>query len=122
MAFPLINLKINNVSLELTDDQYNVTFKAVDNKVTSEAGTTLRSVTRTGIRTMSISYTCIETDKILLEGYSKASSLTAKFYDETTSTDIEWRCFMEGYSENLVVEGTSHRYYKVSFKLCDLEN
>lgn len=118
----VINLKINNVALDLTDDQFDVSFKSIDNRNTSEAGTTLRSVTRTGIRSMSISYQCIETDKILLEAYSKKSSLTAKFYDETTSTNIEWRCFMDGYSENLVSEDNAHRNYKVSFNLLDLEN
>lgn len=121
MAY-VIELKINDVALNLTDDQFNVKFKSVDNKVTSEAGTTLRSVTRTGVRSMSISYQCIETDKILLESYSKASSLTAKYYDETTSTVKTWRCYMDGYSENLVSEDNAHRNYKVSFNLLDLEN
>lgn len=120
----VIDLKINDVSLKLTNDSYKTTFSSVDNKATTEAGTTLRAVTRTGIKKMSISYKCDQVEKILLESYQALSYLTCKYYDETTSSMKSWRCYMDGYSEDLITEsvGDKTRFYKVSFTLNDLEN
>lgn len=117
-----IRLWLNNVELDLTDDDYSFSYKNVDSLKTSEAGTNLRDITRTGIPSMKISYECIESEKVKLLAYSKLSSLTAKYWDETTQAYKTWDCFMTGYSEKLIVEGTTHRYYKVGFTLEDLED
>ena len=116
-----ITLILNSTTLDLTNDQYSESYSSVDSRNTSEAGTTLRAVTRTGIRKMSISYACTETDKIALEALAKLSSVTATLYDETTATNVTWICFVDGFKADLQIEDNSHRYYKVSFTLNDLE-
>ena len=117
-----IVLKLNGTALNLTNDKFDEDRSSVDSLNTSEAGTTLRAVIRTGIKGYSVSYTCIETDKILLDGFNDAAALTATIYDETTAQEKTWRCFMSNYKASLVLEDNSHRFYKVSFKLNDLEN
>lgn len=115
-----IILKLNGTALSLTDDSFKESYSAVDNVNTSEAGTTLRAVVRTGIPGRSISYKCDETEKALLDGFNKLSSLTVTLYDEVAQRNKNWKCFMEGYSASLIVDAGTKRYYKVSFKLRDL--
>lgn len=118
----VITLKLNNHTLELTDDKYTESYTAVDSLNTSEAGTTLRAVTRTGIPSLSVAYKCDEDEKALLDYLVKQSSLVAKKWSEDDSGElIEWDCFMSNYSADLIVDGSAHRFYKVSFKLNDLE-
>lgn len=117
-----IVLKLNNTALDLTNEKYTESYKNVDSLSTSEAGTTLRAVVRTGIPTLSVSYKCIASEKALLDGFAKASSLSATKYDEVTSAAVNWSCFMSDYSADLIVETATDRFYKVSFKLNDLEN
>ena len=117
----MITLILDGIELELTNDSYKESFKNVDSLSTSEAGTTLRSVTRTGIRGLNVSYECIESEKVKLDALSKQSSLCAQIFDETEEDIIDWRCFMSGYSADLEVDG-NNRFYKVSFNLNDLES
>lgn len=118
----VITLKLNNTVLDLTNEKYTESFKHVDKLSVSEAGTNLRAVTRTGIPTLAVSYKCDGTEKAKLDSFNKASSLTCKRYDESTSTEVSWTCFMTGYSADLIIEAGSERFYKVSFKLEDLES
>ena len=119
----VIQLTINNNTLELTYDKYSESYSAVDTVNMSEAGTTLRAVVRTGIPTLSVSYKCIDSEKALLDYLNKQSSLTAtKWSEEDSGADIEWTCYMSNYTADLIVDGDAHRFYKVSFKLNDLEN
>lgn len=118
-----ITLSLNGHVLELTDDKYSESYGAVDSLNTSEAGTTLRAVTRTHIPTLSVAYKCIETEKAFLDECNKASSLTChKWSEEDSGCLLEWDCFMSNYTADLIVDGDAHRFYKVSFKLNDLEN
>lgn len=118
----VIQLTLNGHALDLTDDKFSESFSAVDSISTSEAGTTLRAVTRAGIPTLSVSYKCLETEKALLDEMSRASSLIASRWSEESAATVQWVCYMNGYSADLITERGSHRYYKVSFKLNDLEN
>lgn len=117
-----IKLTLNTTVLDLTNDKYTESYKNVDKLSTSEAGTTLRAVVRTAIPTLAVAYTCVDTEKKLLDGFAAASSLTAKKWDEVSGAEVSWSCFMEDYSADLIVEDSKNRFYKVSFKLVDLEN
>lgn len=117
----VITLKINNHTLELTDDKYTESFSAVDSLSTSEAGTTLRAVTRTGIPSLSVAYKCDGAEKAKLDAFNRASSISCKRWNEETAQEITWTCFMSNYSADLLVETPTDRFYKVSFKLNDLE-
>ena len=118
-----IVLKLNGVALDLTDDKYTESYSAVDNVNVSEAGTNLRAVVRTHIPTLSVSYKCTAGQKALLDGFNRASSLLAtKWCEEDSGAAISWNCYMSGYSADLIVETPTTRFYKVSFKLIDLES
>ena len=117
-----IELKLNNETLELTNDKYEESYKNVDSLNVSEAGTNLRAVIRTAIPTLSVSYKCDATEKKKLDGFARASSLSAQKWDEYSEAVVAWSCFMADYTANLIVETSTTRFYKVSFKLIDLEN
>ncbi len=117
----MIELKLNNVSLDLTNDKYTESYKNVDSLNVSEAGTNLRAVIRTAIPTLSVSYKCDAAEKKKLDGFAAASSLTASKWDESSEAVVSWDCFMDSYSADLIVETPTTRFYKVSFKLNDLE-
>lgn len=117
-----IKLILDGIEMDLSKDSYKETFSSVDSINESEAGTTLRAVIRTGIRALSVSYECIESEKVILDRLSKASSITAQIWDETEQSLIDWNCYMDGYSADLELETPHHRYYKVGFSLKDLED
>ena len=117
-----IELKINNDTLELTNDKYEESYKNVDSLNVSEAGTNLRAVMRTAIPTLSVSYICDATEKKKLDGFARSSSLLAQKWDEYSEAVDSWACFMDGYTADLIVETPTTRFYKVSFKLIDLES
>ena len=117
-----IELKINNDTLELTNDKYEESYTNVDSLNVSEAGTNLRAVVRTAIPTLSVSYICDSTEKKKLDGFARASSLLAQKWDEYSDAVDSWACFMDGYTADLIVETPTTRFYKVSFNLIDLEN
>jgi hypothetical protein len=117
-----IELKLNNDTLELTNDKYEESYKNVDSLNVSEAGTNLRAVIRTAIPTLSISYICDATEKKKLDGFARASSLLAQKWDEYSDAVDSWACFMDGYTANLIVETPTTRFYNINFKLIDLES
>ena len=117
-----IELKLNNDKLELTNDKYEESYKNVDSLNVSEAGTNLRAVIRTAIPTLSVSYKCDAAEKKKLDGFARASSLLAQKWDEYSEAVVPWRCFMDGYTANLIVETPTTRFYAVTFKLIDLES
>lgn len=119
---PKIQLIVNNTTLELTDDKYDLSYAHVDKWSVSEAGTNLRAVTRTHIPTLNVAYECVASEKKLLDGFDKASSLSVKMWDEYSETEITWVCCMVDYKATLQRETPTTRWYKVSFKLKDLEN
>lgn len=116
-----IRLYFNEVELILTDDKYTENYIHVDSWNVSEAGTNLRAVVRTHIPSLSISYKCDATEKANLDTFDQASRLTCSRWDESTETMIDWPCCMVNYSADLIIEDNSTRWYKVSFKLNDLE-
>jgi len=116
-----IELKINNDTLELTNDKYEESYKNVDSLNVSEAGTNLRAVVRTAIPTLSVSYKCDAAEKKKLDGFARASSLLAQKWDEYSEAVDSWACFMDGYRADLIVETPTTRFYKISFTLNDLE-
>lgn len=115
-----IYLSLDGRELALTNDSFKESFSAVDNLNTSEAGTTLRSVVRTGIPSLSITYKCDAGEKKYLDKEVRKPVIVAKRWDEVSETKRTWRCFMSNYSADLIIETSTTRFYKVSFKLNDL--
>lgn len=119
----VITLQINGEALQLTKDSYTEKLGSVEELLMTEAGTRIRSIVRTGIYGLSVSYTGTEQDKILLDAAVQMDSLTVTVWDETTGENVEKQMFLDpaSYSAALIVEDSKHRYYKFGFTLEDLE-
>lgn len=119
----MITLYIDNVELALTKESYKETLNSVEDTHTTEAGTTIRTITRLGIYGLDVSYTGTEEEKVLLDAAVQRDYLIVKVWDETAEEQIEHRMFINpsSYSASLVVEDDIHRYYNFSFSLEDLE-
>ena len=118
----VITLSVNNTTLTLTRDKYEWNYSHVDKWSVSEAGTNLRAVTRLGIPTLNVSYECIDSEVKTLIGFDKAGSLSVKYWDEVAGAEKTWACCMTDFKVSLQMENGTNRFYKVSFKLKDLEN
>lgn len=117
----VIRLFLNNRKLELSEGSYSETVSNVDTVNTSESGTKLRAVTRTGIPQLDCSYKCDNEEVAFLEECSKAIKLTATKWSESNEDYESWDCYMTGLSKSLIVETPEFRFYNVSFSLVDLE-
>ena len=118
----VIALYLNNVEIPLTAGSYTEKRTYIDNRMTSEAGTTLRVLVRGGIVGLEVKLTADETTKASLDGYADAGSLTVKYYSEKSSAYVEFTGFIDGYSADLKVEDTTntHRWYDISFSVVNL--
>ena len=119
----MIILKLNNTELALTNDSYKETLSSVEDTHIKEAGTTIRTITRTGIYGLSVTYKGTETEKIILDGAVQQDYLTVKVWDEMTGAQTEHRMYINpsSYKSSLIMEDDDHRYYELSFTLEDLE-
>lgn len=119
----MITLLINDTELAITKDSYKESLGSVEDTHTTEAGTTIREITRVGIYGLDISMTGTEEEKIFLDAAVQLDYLTVKVWDETAGGQAEHRMYIDpsSYSSSLIVEDAHHRYYDLSFKLEDLE-
>lgn len=119
----MITLHLDNQELALTKDSYKETLGSVEHTNTTEAGTTIRTITRIGIYGLDVSYTGTEEEKIILDAAVQQDYLTVTVWDEIAGEEATHRMYIppSSYSASLVVEDDDHRYYQLSFALEDLE-
>lgn len=119
----MIILKINGTELALTNDSYKEKLDSVEDTHVTEAGTTIRTITRIGIYGLSVTYKGTEAEKILLDSAVQQDYLTVKVFDETLGAQTEHRMYINpsSYKSSLLMEDDDHRYYELSFTLEDLE-
>lgn len=119
----VIKLLINGETVELTQDSYTEHLGSVEELHTTEAGTRIRGIVRTGIYGLDVSFTGTEAEKILLDAAVQLDYLTVTVWDETAQEDTDHRMFIDpaSYSTALIAEDSAHRYYKIGFTLEDLE-
>ncbi len=118
----MIVLKLDGVELELTNDSYKETMGSVEDTHITEAGTTIRTITRVGIYGLDVSYRGIEEDKRILDTAVRQDYLSVTVWDETEEQQITHRMYIDpsSYSASLIMEDDDHRYYELSFSLKDL--
>ena len=119
----MITLQFGETELSLTKDSYKETLGSVEETHTTEAGTTIRTITRIGIYGLSVTYKGTEEEKITLDSAVQQDYLTVRVFDELTQSLVSHRMYIEpsSYSASLIVEAEDHRYYELSFTLKDLE-
>ena len=119
----MITLTINGVELSLTKDGYKETLSSVEETHVTEAGTTIRTITRMGVYGLDVTIRGTEEEKKFLDSAVQQDYLTVVVWDETANEETEHRMYIDpsSYSSALIVEYDDHRYYELSFSLEDLE-
>lgn len=118
-----IQLIIDGMEIPLTDDgSYNVKRGAVDNRNTTEAGTTVRQLIRSGVVQIDVKTTLADDELRALIIAQAAASVTVQYYDEEIDAlSSDWTAFVDGLSYDLIVDvAGDYRLYNVSFSLVDL--
>ncbi len=89
-------LSVNDVVLPVKRDDYTVSYKDVisDDGGTTEAGTTIRSVIREGVPSISVSFTVREPMLITLRALKSQSSVSVVFYDAGMFSDA-WDMYID---------------------------
>lgn len=114
-----ICLFLNNTEIPLTKGSYQESRDYVDNKNTTEAGSTVRELVRAGIISLSVSLICDSTTKQTLDGFADAASLTVKYWSDKTVALESISGYLDGYKADLITD-SSARLYTVSFTVKEL--
>ena len=119
----MITLTLNSSSLDITKDSYKETLRSVESTLTTEAGTRIREITRTGIYGLAVSYQGTEEEKRILDSAVQQDYLNVTVWDEADQATVIHRMYIDpsSYSASLISEDDDHRYYSFSFTLEDLE-
>lgn len=114
-----IQLFIDNVEIPLDMGGYKEVPLVKEERNETEAGTTHRDITRTGIGHLDISLTVDDTVKAYLDECACADSLTVKYYSESTASLVSKTMFLDpsSYDADLIMENGVNRFYNVSFTL-----
>lgn len=116
------SLYFNNTAIPLTAGTFTEKRTFVDNQMTSQAGTIMRVMVRSGIVGLEVKLIADDEEKAVLDGFADAESLTVKYYSEKAGALVEFTGFIDGYSASLKVEDTTNerRWYEVSFSVVNL--
>ena len=119
----MITLILNESVLKLTKDSYTETLKSIENTLTTEAGTRIREITRTGIYGLAVSDLGTEEEKRILDSAVQQDYLNVTVWDEADQGTVIHRMYItpSSYKASLISEDDEHRYYSFSFTLEDLE-
>lgn len=115
-----ITLTINDTEIPLTKGSYSEKRNSVDNKNTTEAGTTVRELIRSGIVSLSVSLNCDAETKALLDGFADEASVTVIYWSESSSALVTITAYLDGYSASLLYDLSDDRIYDVSFTIEEL--
>lgn len=124
-----IYLQINNDVLPVEPGKgYTINLGDYEQIDKTEAGTTVRNLTRTGIPSISVKLSCNKQMLQNLRNLKKSLSLDVKYYDPDKDTDENGNnlannlMYMTGYSEKMLADTKDGGIWDVSFSLEDLED
>lgn len=114
-----IRLIINDTELNLNAGTYKEYPRVVETRNDTEAGTTHRTIIRTGIGHINITMNADNAEKAFLDECVNASMLTVQYWSEGDADMVTRTMFIDpdSYSADLIVESGANRYYNVSFTL-----
>lgn len=102
---------------------YSISLSDYDRTSQTEAGTTVREVTRIDIPSISVSFDC---DKEMLKemrSYKSKSSVTVKYFDPFETDELkEDLMYITNYKEQMLADTKDGGFWKISFDLEDLGN
>lgn len=102
---------------------YSISLSDYDRTSQTEAGTTVREVTRIDIPSISVSFDC---DKEMLKemrSYKSKSSVIVKYFDPFETDELkEDLMYITNYKEQMLADTKDGGFWKISFDLEDLGN
>lgn len=120
MAF-IQYLKFENINLPLPDS-YNIDLSDVeaDSSGETEAGTMQRDVVRTGIVTISASFSVSSKWLSFFSAYTKKDKISVQYFDIEALDLKELEMYIDGYKANLEKDTSYKGLWTVSFTLKEL--
>lgn len=114
-------LVFNNRNLPLPDS-YDVDLSDIeaDSGGETEAGTIQRDVVRTGVVTISVSFSVSKKWLKLLTGYSKLPKITVQYFDTEELELKETEMYISGFKAKLEKDTSYKGLWKVSFTLNEM--
>lgn len=119
-----IYLKIDNDVLPVEPNKgYSLSLSDYDNVNKTEAGTSIREVTRVDIPSISVSFDCDAEMLRDMRKYKSKASVSVEYYDPSKSGDLNKdEMFVTGYSEQMLADTDDGGIWRVKFNLEDLGN
>ena len=120
MAF-IQYLNFDGMDLPLPDGyEVDMTDKEADSGGETEAGTMQRDVVRTGVVTISVSFSVTQKWLKLLTGYRKQEKIRVGFFDPETANMRQAEMYVEGFKAKLKKDTSYKGLWGVSFTLQEL--
>ena len=120
MAF-IQYLNFDGMDLPLPDGyEVDMTDKEADSGGETEAGTMQRDVVRTGVVTISVSFSVTQKWLKLLTGYRKQEKIRVGFFDPETANMRQAAMYVEGFKAKLKKDTSYKGLWIVSFMLKEL--
>ncbi len=111
-------LNFDGVDLPLPDSyEVDMTDKEADSGGETEAGTTQRDVVRTGVITISVSFSVTQKWLRLLTGYKQQEKIRVGFFDPETASVRQTEMYVEGFKAKLKKDTSYKGLWIVSFIL-----
>ena len=114
-------LNFDGVDLPLPDSyEVDMTDKEADSGGETEAGTTQRDMVRTGVITISVSFSVTQKWLRLLTGYKQQEKIRVGFFDPETASVRQTEMYVEGFKAKLKKDTSYKGLWIVSFILKEL--
>ena len=114
-------LNFDGVDLPLPDSyEVDMTDKEADSGGETEAGTIQRDVVRTGVITMSVSFSVTQKWLKLLTEFKQREKLQVRFFDPETVSQKAAEMYVDGFKAKLKKDTSYKGLWTVSFNLKEL--
>ena len=114
-------IKENLIPPVLTPQQISYTYASeADSGGETEAGTVQRDVVRTGVVTISVSFSVAQKWLRLLTGYKKQEKIRVGFFDPETASVRQTEMYVEGFKAKLKKDTSYKGLWIVIFTLKEL--
>ena len=114
-------LNFDGVDLPLPDSyEVDMTDKEADSGGETEAGTTQRDVVRTGVVTISVSFSVTQKWLRLLTGYKQQEKIRVGFFDPETASVRQTEMYVEGFKAKLKKDTSYKGLWIVNFSLKEI--
>lgn len=117
-----VYLKIENNVLPVEPGKgYSLSLSDYDRTSQTEAGTTVREVTRADIPSISVTFDCDKEMLIEMRGYKSKASVAVKYFDPSETNELKNDLmYVTNYKEQMLADTKDGGIWKISFDLEDL--